>query len=311
MNQNQRRRGSRAGFTLVELLISIALMVMLLAAVTMIFGGTTETVAVQEARMEVFTNARYALDIMENDLLGVLSFDPIQGQKPRGISDPPPPAVPPPGQQQGLQRFWMENGFAGSAGQVPQKIGGHHSIQAGDSMGFRTTTTVGYSMATCEVTYLLIPGDHAMGPNGQIVMGDSTHAQTARTQRPLFTLIRQVRVPSDPAAPAAAPTPVDPKVPWKYIPQIKDPVSGAMVPVIDQEVCHYVTSFNLEYYAINQQFSQLDPSPFPQSNPAGQEPAGTIVSYRIPAIRVTLCVVEDVGERQERTIQKEIWIPAS
>ena len=54
---NRKTRRSDRGFTLIELLISIALMVMLLAAVTMIFAGTTDTVAIQEARMTVYTNA--------------------------------------------------------------------------------------------------------------------------------------------------------------------------------------------------------------------------------------------------------------
>jgi hypothetical protein len=32
-------------------------------------------------------------------------------------------------------------------------------------------------------------------------------------------------------------------------------------------------------------------------------------AYRIPAIRVTMRIVEDIGERQERTVQKVMWIP--
>ena len=102
---------------------------------------------------------------------------------------------------------------------------------------------------------------------------------------------------------------MDPKIPWKYSAKVKDKVTGGMVDIVDQELCHYVISFNLEYYSVNQQFSQLDPSPFPETSPAGQEPQGAASFYRVPAIRVTLVVVEDVGERQERTIQKEIWIP--
>jgi prepilin-type N-terminal cleavage/methylation domain-containing protein len=306
-----RRRPGEGGFTLIELLISIALMVMLLAAVTMIFAGTTDTVAIQEARMTVYTNARYALDIMEDDFLGCLSFDPIEGQKPQA-STAPPPVQPPFGAQVGLQRFWMENGFAGTPGQLPTKMGGHHTDQAGDTICFRSTTAVGDSMQTCEVTYSLIPGDQAIGPNNQLVPGDSTHAKTVRTDRALFTLVRKTRVAEDPAGAGgggAGGVPLDPKIPWKYTPKVKDKVSGAMVDVIDQELCHYVISFNLEYYSVNQQFSQLDPSPFPESNPAGQEPTGATSFYRVPAIRVTLVIVEDVGERQERTIQKEIWIP--
>src|SRR6185295_7617945 len=78
-----RREG---GFTLIELLISIALMMILIVAITMIFVNTTETVAVQDARMTVYTNARYALDIMENDLLGAFGLnEPMRpGQAPGG-----------------------------------------------------------------------------------------------------------------------------------------------------------------------------------------------------------------------------------
>lgn len=313
MNRSKRRRADQSGFTLIELLISVALMVLLLSAVTMIFAGTTETVAVQEARMTVFTNARYALDVLENDVLGMLSFEPIEGQKPQPAGAPPP-TQPPFGSQLGMQRFWMENGYAGTPGQLPAKMGGHHTDQAGDTICFRTTTTVGDSMQTCEITYCLIPGDHAVGANNQIVPGDSTHAKTLRTDRALFTLVRKVRVSEDQSGAAggaggAAGIPIDPKIPWKYTSKVKDKVSGTMSDVIDTELCHYVLSFNLEYYAANQQFSQLDPSPFPETNPAGQEPQNATTAYRVPAIRVTLVIVDDAGERQERTIQKTIWVP--
>jgi len=307
------RRTNRrtSGFTLIELLIAIALMVMLLAAVTMIFAGTTDTVATQEARMTVFTNARYAVDIMENDLLGCLSFDPLEAQKPGPAGAAPPP--PPTGAQVPLQRFWMENGWASTADAFPQKVGGHHTDAAGDTICFRSTTTVGDSMQTCEVTYSLIPGSKAIGPSNTVVSGDMSHQATLRTGRALFTLVRKVRVAEDPGAGGAGgaggAVSVDPKVPWKFTAKVKDRVSGAMIDVMDQEICHYIVSFNLEYYAANQQFSQLDPSPFNESNPAGQEPTGSAVIYRVPAVRVTLVIVDDVGERQERTIQKAIWIP--
>jgi hypothetical protein len=202
----------------------------------------------------------------------------------------------------------MENGYGGTAGAMPTKMGGHHTDQAADTVCFRTTSTVGNEMLTCEVTYTLIPGNMAVGPNNTIVSGDDSHRQTLRTGRPLFTLLRKVRLAEDPTQPPS-PTPMDPKLPWKYNAQIKDPVTNALTPVMDQELCHYVTSFNVEYYANNQQFSQIDPSPFPESNPAGQEPPNSNPVYRVPAIRVTLSVVDDIGERQERTFQKEIWLP--
>jgi uncharacterized protein (TIGR02599 family) len=105
------KRTREQGFTLIELLISIALMMILIVAITMIFVNTTETVANQEARMTVYTNARYAMDIMENDLLGAFGLnEPIQpGKKaggPGGTSGGqtyiPTDHIP--------QAFWMDNG---------------------------------------------------------------------------------------------------------------------------------------------------------------------------------------------------------
>src|SRR5262245_45350790 len=157
-----------AGFTLIELLIAVALMVLLLGAVTMIFAGTTETVAVQEARMTVFTNARYAIDIMENDLLGCLSFNPPHQAPPAGGApqQPPPPSPLP----VVYQAVWMENGVFAAAGVLPSyNVGGPaavHTRRAGDRMSLRSTTAVGDTMQTCQVTYELIPGSKTLDANG-------------------------------------------------------------------------------------------------------------------------------------------------
>ena len=62
----------KRGFTLIELLISIVLMMILVYAMMTIFVQTTDVVAVTDARMTVFTNARYAMDIMQRDLAGCL-----------------------------------------------------------------------------------------------------------------------------------------------------------------------------------------------------------------------------------------------
>jgi hypothetical protein len=326
-----KRRQGPEGFTLIELLISIALMMILIIAVTMIFVNTTETVAVQEARMTVYTNARYAMDIMENDLLG--SF---------GLNEPPRPAsqMGPLAQSGGgtyipgdhiPQAFWMDNGELPRAGAVGRDGDGElprlngaadpkaHYERAGDAIGFRAVTTVADSLQTCEVTYLLIPGDHVletsapgssspinrpMADIGKLLQpGDASHTKTARTQRPLYTLVRRVRMQN--------PTLVSGNPVFDQIPQVKDK-QGNMVVVQDQELCYYVVSFNLEYLASNRAFSQLAPSPFPHEDPLGNgsgpnDAPGT--AYRVPAIRVTMRIVEDVGERQERTIQKVMWIP--
>jgi prepilin-type N-terminal cleavage/methylation domain-containing protein len=327
-------RRPRSGFTLIELLISIALMMILIVAVTMIFVNTTETVAVQEARMTVYTNARYALDTMENDLLGAFGLNEPKRQSPMGAMAPgqsqmnqiymPKDHIP--------QAFWMDNGelpkgnsgIPDGGGELPklnlQADFRAHFERAGDAMGFRTVTTVGDTVQTCEVTYLLIPSDHVLetpqpGSSSTINLpmqdvirwmkpGDATHTKTARTQRPLYTLVRRCRLQN--MSQAAGPQAI-----FDQIPQVQDK-QGHLVIVQDQELCYYVVGFNLEYLASNMAFSQLAPSPFNHTDPLGNDQglndsAGT--AYRVPAIRVTMRVVDDIDERQERTIQKVMWIP--
>ena len=324
---------SEGGFTLIELLISIALMMILVAAITMIFVNTTETVAVQEARMTVYTNARYALDVMENDLLGAFGLNqPLPpGKKPSGPGGTSGGVTYIPGEHI-PQAFWMDNGevpkggsggVADGAGELPKLNSGTdpkaHYERAGDAMGFRTVTTVADTIQSCEVTYILIPGDHVLDSPGvgvacpinkpvgdigrYLQSGDASHTKTARTQRPLYTLVRRTRM-QNPAQTTGTPV-------FDLIPQVKDKL-GNLVVVQDQELCYYVVSFNLEYMASNRSFSQLGPSPFTHIDPLGDDSGpndqpGT--AYRVPAVRVTMRIVEDVGERQERTIQKVMWLP--
>jgi hypothetical protein len=326
----QMRRRVQSAFTLIELLISIALMMILMVAITMIFVNTTETVAVQEARMTVYTNARYALDIMENDLLGAFGLnEPAtpggagSGRPSGGATYIPTEHIP--------QSFWMDNGELPRApvaetaiGELPRLNGSAdpkaHMERAGDAMGFRTVTTVGDTVQTCEVTYLLIPGDHVldspqpnspslinkpMGDLGSLLQrGDTARVRTVRSNRPLYTLVRRVRM-QNPTQPAGQPPVFD------LIPVVTDK-QGNRVVVQDQELCYYVVSFNLEYLSSGRTFSQLAPSPFPHDDPIGNGLGANDAinsAYRVPAVRVTIRVVEDVGERQERTIQKVMWIP--
>ncbi|HEX7900430.1 MAG TPA: prepilin-type N-terminal cleavage/methylation domain-containing protein [Planctomycetota bacterium] len=286
-------RRDRGGFTLIELLISIALMVMILFAITLVFAKTTETVAIQEARTTVYTNARYALDIMENDLMGVLPFDPPP------LPIPPAAGAAPPIQP--VQAFWMENGYA-VAGQLPTNVGGGHEKQSGDIMSFRATTTVADTLQTVQVTYMIIPGNKVLDSAGGMQSGDATHEKTARTERGLFTLIRQVRGPDK----------TDPRI-YNQRCKVREKGSVSEVEVPDQELCHYLISFNLEYLANNLTFSQLDaPGPFPRTDPIGDGKGPNdvgLTALRMQAVRVTMVIVEDIGERQERTIQKVMWIP--
>lgn len=273
-------RGSRtpAGFTLIEILVAIVLMVILLSAITTIFMRTTETVAGAEARTAVYDNAKYALDVMESDLLGCLSFT------------------------RGQQRFIMENGKSAGAGEMPTfGSAGNHVGNACDRLIFRTTTAVGNMMQTAEVTYELIPGNKAIAKDGfSLKDGDPEARETRRNlpPRPLYTLVRRTRVPNKERSDVYDTLPSD--------------AAGNVVP--DAELCRFITSLNLEYLASTMSFSQLEPSPFPPTDPLGDgrgpndgENQGT--PFRVPQIRVTLTICDDVGERSERTIPKAIWIP--
>ena len=133
--------------------------------------------------------------------------------------------------------------------------------------------------------------------------GDTERARTVRTYRPLYTLVRRVRM-QNPTQTTGLPV-------FDLIPVVTDP-AGNKVVVQDQELCYYVVSFNLEYLSSGRTFSQLAPSPFPHDDPIGNDLGMNDTpgsAYRVPAVRVTMRVVEDVGERQERTIQKVMWIP--
>jgi hypothetical protein len=209
-------------------------MMILVSAITMIFVKTTDTVAIQEARMTVYTNARYALDVMENDLLGAFGLN--APQQPPGVAGGGPSGTP--GGQTYIptehipQALWMDNGEASGREQRHRRRLGRaaaaerrrddkaHYERAGDAMGFRTVTTVGDTVQTCEVTYILIPGDHVLTspgvgasspinkPPGDVSSflkaGDSSHTKTGTTQRPLYTLVRRVRM-QNPNAPVGQP----------------------------------------------------------------------------------------------------------
>jgi prepilin-type N-terminal cleavage/methylation domain-containing protein len=284
------RRGDEAGFTLVELLITIVLMGILLSAVTMVFMQTTDTVAIAESRTTIYTNARYALDALENDLLSCITFDT------------------------GMQAFALENGGVVTSGSFPvYGVTGRHVVGAADLIEFIATTTVGDTLQTAKVTYELIPSNFTISVGGGATSGDQSHKETVRTKRGLYTLLRRVRV-------ANPNVPITPGVPPKYDQVPQDRLGN---PIADQELCHYVISFNLEYYDETHKFSQLDPSPFTRKLGGASDPLGNAqgindtnppppavpTALRVPYVRVTLVVVEDAAERQERTIQKVMWVP--
>ena len=71
-------------------------------------------------------------------------------------------------------------------------------------------------------------------------------------------------------------------------------------------LCHYVLSFNIEVYDRNSRsFKQLSETSY--SYPIGDK---TPDSEKLPlGLRVTLRVIANAAERQERIMSRVIWIP--
>jgi type II secretory pathway pseudopilin PulG len=255
----------RKGFTLVELLISMILIILLLTALSIIFGASTEAVNTGEARIDVYTQQRFAMDRIQTDLLGCMNF--IDGR----------------------QAFILENGYINGMNIVypaPTAITNWQNNvgKAADRMTFRTISSVGDTTAQCQVTYQLLP------------YADTSRQRGSRSGRPIFVLVRQVRLPN-------------PASPKNYTVAPTDSAGGL---IDDEEVAHFVTSFNIEYYCDMGKYAQLEPTPCPVTDPLGDglgandlPPTG----YRIPKVRITMQVIDDAGERQERTIVRDMWIP--
>ena len=281
----------RRGFTLIELLIAIVLMIILLSAVTMVFVHTTEVVNQSQARTQVYTQARYAMDMLESDLLACLPFT-------------------------GQQQFSMDNGVGGMENRIAiepnyAQMGGHVDGVAADMLIFVATAQVANTTQTARFTYYLLPGHKALDQNGNPEDGGDPEqgATVPNAQnpdgRPIYTLIRRTEV-YNPATGQYNLRPLD----------------AQQKPVPDMELCRFVTSFNLEYFGSNMLFSQLSPSPFRSRMPPGAKDDAlgnglgendgqgeNAIPVRVPMIRVTITIVEDRQARQERTIQKVIAIP--
>lgn len=252
------------GFTLIELLISMILMLIILGAIGIVFNSSTDATNIGEARIRVYDQARKALERLQQDLLGCLNFN------------------------EGRQAFVLENGYSGSPGANPTygTLGTwqSHVERGADRIRFRSVTSAGDTTQQVEVTYELKP------------YNDPTRVKTARSNRPLFVLVRNLRGPH-------------PTVPKFFTEPVSDSTG---VNLQEEELVHFVTVFNIEYYADNGRFSQIDPSPCGPTDPLGDMTGAndaTGAGYRIPYIRVTLTIVDDAGERQERTISRTLWIP--
>ena len=67
-----REKARAASFTIVELMVAMALMIILTGIIVYIFGKTREIALYTEAQAQVFQNARYAMDLMGRDIASII-----------------------------------------------------------------------------------------------------------------------------------------------------------------------------------------------------------------------------------------------
>ncbi len=74
----RRLRCSGAGFTLIELMVAIALMVVIVLQIQIVFNGARRLYERSDAMVQVFQNARNALDLLERDLKNAIKTDQME-----------------------------------------------------------------------------------------------------------------------------------------------------------------------------------------------------------------------------------------
>jgi type II secretory pathway pseudopilin PulG len=304
MNSNHRRR--RGGFTLIELLVVIILMIMIVAVVANVFASAQEIVSRNEARGSVYTNAGFAMDRIMLDLYGCLPFDGSNRFVMLNFK-----AYPVPGNAE--KSFYLRaTGTEDTGGHyLKGTVAGANYEAPADLISFRSATTVADQPGIYQITYYL-KGD----PQG------NERQKGLRSNRPIYTLMRRATVQGTKTLPED----------WTDLPKADYDLDGVMEATIpEEEVCHYVIGFNVEYFSNTMNFSQLAGGAAPNRNPtAWKDPPIAVTDVdplgnglgdndttgdawatplRIPMIRITLIVIDNNGERSERVISHAFQVP--
>lgn len=297
-----------SGFTLMELLVAVGLMVILMTAIVMIFYRSTDVMKIQDARINIYENARAAVDICSNDIQNAI---PASG---------------------GQQRMWIAN--YNRPLQAPA-LAGSDMDGAADYIGMVTVTTcptgsgatATRELKTVYAEYFLTNDDDA-----ETSFTGRGSTRSGRSQRRIFvlkrrlwalpTLITTLQIQQISAIPILT-TPLSNAATGPLVTTNNltppGPSPATMTLIEDADLCHWIVSFNLEVYhynaaaalgPTNPKFYELTEagSPYtPAVMPLGDLPGSEPVLPR--KIRITLRVIEGAAERQERMMQREVWVP--
>lgn len=311
------------GFTLIELTVVIGLIVIVVSTVTSIFSSSSATTEDLESSINAIKQARYFLDTVEEDLSQLDVFDGRQffvlenAYYDRKTGD----------------FFWEYEDEKAKTKDEKMEI---HTIRAADAMVFRGMVKVGDTMQHAEVRYYLTPVRDTKG--GFILKGEkskSVHTSVIRDVRVKSgqgsgiittgatlnnvgprhlnrkslkeleddkdTKVKKTAKSGDAILRASKDQFIAGGSDDVFNEQPKDS-RGKPLPVQDR-IADYVLSFNIEFLASNNRFSQLAPSPCPITDPlgdgAGRNDADE-TAITIPALRLSVIVADSL---KENTIQ--------
>ncbi len=315
------RMALRRGFTLVEVLVAVALMVLLVTVMVVLFNGSLGAMMETEARLDIQRSARAAMDHLRDDLSSVL---PMDG---------------------GSQRFWMRDNAIDprTGGVMALSDPDRHVTGACDAMGFNAVTSIGGTRLPARIIYRLVKDvDPARHNTVQKVVNGRI-----RPGRPLYILRKELLdLDGRPLRDPTSGRPVEPvdlcyyvmAFNLEYLHAVSDDPASPLSRRNDR-FCQIAPDRNgsAEGPFPGPVTSQIGPdvlAPIPARvrpvNPMGEADGASDGSsairndirqtarsgarfrpaFTVPAVRVTLRVVEDVEARQERVYTRVIRLPA-
>jgi hypothetical protein len=314
------RYARRTGFTLVELLVAIGLMTFLITVMVVMLTKSMDTVKCCEARIKIQNMARASLDYFERDLSSMLAMGG------------------------GQQRFWMRDDGETSSLTAPER----HTVGARDSIGFRTLMPIDDVLTPVQVLYRLVydadgarrltvpkvvgskmlpgrklyvlrkelldlDGRPMMDASGKVIQPiDLCYYVTSFNLEYMAQLDKTApgnqysgRFSQIAPSPPGFPNPLDGPFPG---PQLSALAADNLRPVIQPPVNPMGEPEFPSRSSGDKNPSSANDVADPNTLP-GTQPTRSVPKYIVPAVRVTLRVVEDVEARQERVFSRVMWLP--
>lgn len=329
-------RSSRSGFTLVELLVSVALALMLIGMVAQAFTQVSQVFERGTAQLEIYNNIREAMDWMGRDIMGAVSSD--SNQKfilANNVSHPGPNTSSTGGggeeEETSLFEPQSDNGWQIELGEAG----------ASDLLGFVANTSVGGEVQPVGVAYRPV-----LAQDPEILQAGQGAPETLKSKRPIFALQRLTMPPSVLQEDDGFKNYYGPKGSGGEIWKTGKNLSDLHANATEQWISSHLISFNIEVLAANNKstvgFFDLDGEDLSGGGAVVRELSDSSITEEayvnddskvndddcyplgdgdcskgdadedppLPqGIRVTIRFVDGAKETHQRAVQRVFWIP--